>query len=82
LHFRAEARRTIARPLAANKLGKTDAEAQAYAENCRRETGAHASDVVVRACSGFVAPASTSRAQIRRTMDELLITLTRDKSGK
>ena len=68
LHFRAEARRNKLLGLwAAKKLGKTDAEAQAYA------------DVLKDFAAAGV---DQSEHQIRRTMDELLITANAEiKSG-
>ena len=75
-HFRAEARRNKLLGLwAAKKLGKTDAEAQAYADELVvAETATNASDVVVaRVLKDFAAAGvDQSEHQIRRTMDELL----------
>jgi hypothetical protein len=86
LHFRAEARRNKLLGLwAAKKLGKTDAEAQAYADELVVvETAPNASDLVVaRVLKDFVAAGvDQSEHQIRRTMDELLITANAEiKSG-
>ena len=86
LHFRAEARRNKLLGLwAGKKLGKTDAEAQAYADELVAvETAPNASDVVVaRVLKDFVAAGvDQSEHQIRRTMDELLITANAEiKSG-
>ncbi len=87
LHFRAEARRNKLLGLwAAKKMGKTDAEAQAYADQLvAAETSPNAAEVVVaRVLKDFVAAGvDQSEHQIRRTMDELLATATAEiKSGK
>jgi hypothetical protein len=87
LHFRAEARRNKLLGLwAARKLGKSDADAEAYAaELVAAETSANASEVVLgRVLKDFVAGGvDQSEHQIRRTMDELLATATAEiKSGK
>jgi len=87
LHFRAEARRNKLSGLwAAQKLGKTEAEAQTYADELvAAETAPQAADVVLaRVLKDFVAAGvDQSEHQIRRTMDELLIAATAEiKSGK
>ena len=87
LHFRAEARRNKMLGLwAAQKLGKSDAEAQAYAnELVVAETAANASEVVVqRVLKDFVAKGvDQSEHQIRRTMDEFLAQAVAElKAGK
>jgi hypothetical protein len=87
LHFRAEARRNKLLGLwAAAKLGKTDAEAQAYADELvAAETSANAGDVVVaRVLKDFVAAGvEQSEHQIRRVMDEFLVAATAEiKAGK
>jgi hypothetical protein len=74
LQFRAEARRNKLVGLwAAEKLGKTGAEAQAYVDELvAAEVAPHASDAVVaRVLSDFqAAGVQQSEHQIRRTMDE------------
>ena len=86
LHFRAEARRNKLLGLwAAKKLGKTDPEAQAYAEELVVVgTAPNANDLVVaRVLKDFAAAGvDQSEHQIRRTMDELLTTANAEiKSG-
>jgi hypothetical protein len=77
LHFRAEARRNKMLGLwAAEKLGKTGAEAQSYADALVAvEVTAHASEsVLARVLKDFqTAGVAQSEHQIRRTMDELLV---------
>jgi hypothetical protein len=76
LQFRAEARRNKMLGLwAAEKLGKTGAEAQAYAETLvAAEVAADANErVVAQVKKDFeAAGVSQSEHQIRRTMDEML----------
>ncbi len=87
LQFKAEARRNKLLGLwAAEKLGKTGAEAQAYADSLvAAETDAKADALVLaRVKQDFeAAGVDQSEHQIRRTMDELLATAIADiKAGK
>lgn len=87
LHFRAEARRNKLLGLwAAEKLGKTGAEAEAYANALvEAETSAQASEIVFAKVKKDFEAASVAQSdhQIRRTMDELLATATAEvKAGK
>ena len=76
LHFRAEARRNKLLGLwAAEKLGKSGAEAQSYADALvAAEVTPHADETVIsRILSDFqAAGVAQSEHQIRRTMDEFL----------
>jgi len=87
LHFRAEARRNKLLGLwAAEKLGKTGAEAQAYADALvAAEAEPNADEVVVaRVLKDFVAAGvDQSEHQIRRNLDEFLAQATAEiKAGK
>jgi hypothetical protein len=87
LQFRAEARRNKLLGLwAAEKLGKSEAEAKAYAdEMVAAEAAPNADDAVLaRVKQDFeAAGVDQSEHQIRRTMDELLATATAEiKAGK
>jgi hypothetical protein len=87
LQFRAEARRNKLVGLwAAEKLGKTGADAESYADQLvEAETSANAADLVVaRLLKDFAAAGvDQSEHQIRRTMDELLTkALAEIKSGE
>jgi hypothetical protein len=76
LQFRAEARRNKLFGLwAAEKLGKTGAEAEAYAEALvTAETAANADELVFSKVKADFAAAGVEQSdhQIRRTLDELL----------
>ncbi|BDV34987.1 hypothetical protein SS37A_25160 [Methylocystis iwaonis] len=76
LRFRAEARRNKLVGLwAAEKLGKTGADAQAYAEALvAAEVSAHADEQVVATVKKDFEAAGVDQSehQIRRTMDEML----------
>lgn len=78
LQFRAEARRNKLFGLwAAEKLGKTDAEAESYAEALvAAEASANATELVfAKVKADFeAAGVDQSEHQIRRTLDELLET--------
>jgi hypothetical protein len=87
LHFRAEARRNKLVGLwAAEKLGKTGADAESYADKLvEAETAANAVELVVaRLLKDFsAAGVDQSEHQIRRTMDEMLTkALAEVKSGE
>jgi hypothetical protein len=87
LHFRAEARRNKLLGLwAAEKLGKTGADAEAYAQELVAvEASAHASELVFERVKKDFATAGVDQSdhQIRRTMDELLVLATSQiKDGK
>jgi hypothetical protein len=78
LQFRAEARRNKLFGLwAAEKLGKTGADAASYAEALvTAETAADATEIVFEKVKGDFAAAGVDQSdhQIRRTLDELLET--------
>ncbi len=87
LHFRAEARRNKLVGLwAAEKLGKSSAEAEAYADQLvAAETSAKSAEIIVdRLIKDFsAAGVDQSEHQIRRTMDEMLAKATTEiKAGK
>ena len=87
LQFRAEARRNKLLGLwAAEKLGKPDDAAKAYADELvAAEASANAADLVVaRILKDFAAAGvEQSEHQIRRTMDEFMAQATAEiKSGK
>lgn len=78
LQFRAEAKRNKLFGLwAAEKLGKTGAEAESYAEGLvTAETAANADELVFSKVKADFAAAGVDQSdhQIRRTLDELLET--------
>jgi hypothetical protein len=78
LQFRAEARRNKLFGLwAAEKLGKSGPEAEAYAEALVvAEASAHADDLVISKVKADFAAAGVDQSehQLRRTLDELLET--------
>jgi hypothetical protein len=87
LHFRAEARRNKLLGLwAAEKLGKSGADATAYADALvAAEASPHASEIVFERLKKDFAAAGVAQSdhQIRRTMDELLVAATSQiKDGK
>jgi hypothetical protein len=87
LHFRAEARRNKLVGLwAAEKLGKSGADAESYADQLvAAETSANAAEIIVaRLVKDFAdAGVDQSEHQIRRTMDEMLAKATAEiKSGQ
>jgi hypothetical protein len=87
LQFRAEARRNKLLGLwAAEKLGKSGPDAQAYADQlvAAEATAGAADAVLARVKADFdAAGVAQSEHQIRRTMDELLATATAQiKEGK
>ncbi len=87
LHFRAEARRNKMLGLwAAEKLGKSGADAQAYADSLVAvEVSANATEkVLAKVLADFTAAGvAQSEHQIRRTMDQMLVTATAEiKDGK
>jgi len=75
LHFRAEAPQQIARPLGAKKLARPTRRRKPTPTNSSAGDRPNASDLVVaRVLKDFAAGVDQSEHQIRRTMDELLIT--------
>jgi hypothetical protein len=87
IQFRAEARRNKLLGLwAAEKLGKSGADAEAYADQlvAAEASRAAADAVLTRVKTDFeAAGVAQSEHQIRRTMDELLATATTQiKDGK
>jgi hypothetical protein len=78
MQFRAEARRNKLFGLwAAEKLGKTGAEAEAYADSLvAAEASANADEIVFSKVKADLAAAGVEQSdhQIRRTLDELLET--------